>query len=315
MQSNFSSSLIPKMPEGACRLVWNSISDELRTGRLTTEILMVNIYKIVESIDNMLVTPLADQIAFRNQTAIAIICRAVCDLPEFPWPALYESHGAIRSEFSELIEYLELIDGDQFIGLILAGCSKAFPNLSYLCYQLSIKALGNTTLSNYKGTGSTGEGVNKPYFDNLIKDYMEDQSRIMGVYDNLKSQVINSLPFSSMVKRISTFFLNKKKGDDDDPDGGPGPSGGGVIQGGRDVTDEIADEDVSQQDDPDAMETDDQEVLPGPSSVKRVAAELLSADSVRVVKRKVPDTKGSDVDSQSSEPTEPEDKLFAVYFF
>ncbi|KAF5300169.1 hypothetical protein FQA39_LY11203 [Lamprigera yunnana] len=89
--------------------------------------------------------------------------------------------------------------------------------------NLKCKKVGNnTSLSDYKGIGSTNTlGVNKGFLDNMIKEYANDSDALMGTYSKAKSAV-GPAPYEAELlgSCISSFLARRKPlhQDDDDDD-------------------------------------------------------------------------------------------------
>lgn len=77
------------------------------------------------------------------------IAKSVITLTDFPWGALSIKMPAISKELKVFGSLLNVFEKNRYVGFVVNGNSREFPNLTYLNTQLHIGALKNQSMSNY----------------------------------------------------------------------------------------------------------------------------------------------------------------------
>ena len=220
---------LKKITPEIVKSVWLKFKQNIDDKTTVPENLVTNFRKITNEIDNVSITPLVDQIAYTNLTALVMIAQTISQAADFPWDGLFFRIPAAKVEFELFKDLISVFDKDKFIGMAITGCSRHFSNLAYLSIQLQISAFGNQTLVRYRGVGSKSNspGINQGYYDGLIKRYIEDTEKKAGDYASLKAENVDSDDFINIASAIQKYFNESlDDGDDDDDEdnsGNPNP--------------------------------------------------------------------------------------------
>lgn len=159
---------VPGVTPDSCRQVFDMIKDRIDTNVLDPQDVIDYFAALLEDSTNMAIKPLIDHAAYRNLTALFIICKSFSDFPDFPWAPIMDKNPGLVIEAQRYFNTIKEIGENKLIGYQISGASKAFPNLAGICLQLQIVAGNQHTLSKYKGVGSI-ESIGKPLFEKYQK--------------------------------------------------------------------------------------------------------------------------------------------------
>lgn len=184
--------------------LWDKIELYIKAGVIDVNQALLNLKKVVEVTDNVLVTPLLAQIAKKNLTYITCILDAVSKIQTFKWAGFFAKYPLMNAQFTTVLELAPEIAKNPYIGLEVFGVGTEVKDLAYFCTQFLIK-MGVTTLNQYRGVGKTGFGVmGTKTWDSLIDEHMDKKTDVTADYEEIENSTAELS--DSQKTRISLFY-------------------------------------------------------------------------------------------------------------
>ena len=103
--------------------------------RAFSDLLVKNSMTLANLTQNVVVYPIAQQIAYRNMTTVKVISEVISSLSTFPWAATLKQFRLLNGEAERLGGLIKLLGNDQYIGLVVSGLNAGYANLGYLCHH------------------------------------------------------------------------------------------------------------------------------------------------------------------------------------